>query len=129
MALRVGIDLVSVDAIGEAVRDHGDRYLQRLYTEAELRDCRSDHGVALERLAVRFAAKEATLKVLRPSDQGISWKSMEVVKHPTGWVGISLSGSAARIAEAEGLGGFVLSVAHEENYATAVVVAEEDFRK
>lgn len=128
MALRVGIDLVSVDAVREAVRDHGDRYLQRLFTEGELRDCETDHGLALERLAVRFAAKEATLKVLRPSDEGISWKSMEVVRHPTGWVGISLSGSAALIAENERLGGFVLSVAHETDYATAVVVAEEDFR-
>ncbi len=129
MALRVGIDLVSVEQVREAVRDHGDRYLQRLYTEAELRDCSTSHGMALERLAVRFAAKEATLKVLRPADGGISFKSMEVVRHSSGWVGLSLSGSAARLAENERLGGFVLSVAHETEYATAVVVAEEDFRK
>ena len=128
MALRVGIDLVSVGAVREAVHDHGDRYLERLFTEAELRDCKTEHGLAVERLAVRFAAKEATLKVLRPADEGISWKSMEVVRHHTGWVGISLSGSAASIAEHERLKGFALSVAHESDYATAVVVAEEDFR-
>jgi holo-[acyl-carrier protein] synthase len=124
MTLRVGTDLTSVQAVREAVRDHGDRYLHRIYTEAELRDCHTSHGIVHERLAARFAAKEATLKVLRPADGGIAWKCVEVVRHPSGWVGLELTGEAASIAATEQLSDFALSISHEGDYASAVVIAQ-----
>ena len=92
MAVRVGIDLVSVDTVRESIREHGDRYLERIYTEAELRDCLGAEGTVPERLAARFAAKEATIKVLRPTDQPIPWRNIEVIRHPSGWVELELSG-------------------------------------
>jgi holo-[acyl-carrier protein] synthase len=123
MAVRVGIDLVSVETVREAIRDHGDRYLERIYTEAELNDCRGAEGAVPERLAARFAAKEAALKVLRPSDEAIPWHDIEVVRHPAGWVELRLGGRAASSAAVQGLGDFALSVSHEAGFATAVVVA------
>ena len=124
MAVRVGIDLVSVAAVRDSVRDHGDRYLARVYTEAELADCRGATGIMPERLAARFAAKEAALKVLRPAGQPVPWNKIEVVRHPAGWVELKLSGPAATLASDARLTGFTLSMSHEEDYATAVVVAE-----
>lgn len=124
MALRVGIDLVSVQAVRKSISDHGKRYLARIYTEGELRDCRDGEGVAAERLAARFAAKEATVKVLRPDQQAVPWSAIEVVRRPSGWVELELSGRAAALAASEGLSGFSLSITHEEGYAAAVVVAE-----
>jgi holo-[acyl-carrier protein] synthase len=123
MAMLVGIDLVSVNTVRESMRDHGDRYLERIYTAAELRDCRDAEGIMPERLAARFAAKEATIKVLRPADEAIPWQSIEVVRHPSGWVELELSGRAATSAANQGLGDFALSVSHEGGFATAVVIA------
>jgi holo-[acyl-carrier protein] synthase len=126
MARRVGIDLVSVSAVRESVREHGDRYLKRFYTDRELRDCDTGHGIVVERLAARFAAKEATLKVLRPGDEAIPWRTIGVVRHGPGWVAVELSGRAAALADEHGLTDFELSISHEDGYASAVVIAEVD---
>ena len=124
MTRRIGIDLVSVSAVREAIREHGDRYLHRFYTENELRDCDTGHGIVAQRLAARFAAKEATLKVLRPGDEAIPWRTMGVVRHGPGWVTVELSGRAASLAAESGLKHFELSISHEDEYASAVVIAE-----
>src|SRR5580700_11096275 len=126
MARRVGIDLVSVSAVRESISEHGERYLKRFYTEGELRDCNTGHGIVAERLAARFAAKEATLKVLRPGDEAIPWRTMGVVRHGPGWVTVELIGRAATLAAEAGLKEFELSISHEHDYASAVVIAELD---
>jgi holo-[acyl-carrier protein] synthase len=123
MSMRVGIDLVSVEKVRESIRDHGDRYLRRIYTEAELHDCVGVEGPAPERLAARFAAKEAALKVLRPANEAIPWRDIEVVRHPTGWVELKLGGRAAISAAGQGLEDFTLSISHDAGFATAVVAA------
>ncbi len=124
MAVRVGIDLVAVAAVRESIDVHADRYLNRIYTDRELGDCRTPEGVDALRLAARFAAKEATLKVLRPDEEGISWRSIEVRRQPAGWVELSLSGRAAALAEQAGVCDLALSLTHEDGFASAVVVAE-----
>lgn len=123
MALRVGTDLASVDAVRDSVETHGEHYLERIYTERELADCSTGTSLDHERLAARFAAKEATLKVLRPDEQGIPWNTIEVFRHPSGWVDLRLSGPAAELAAAAGISELALSIAHEHGFATAVVVA------
>jgi holo-[acyl-carrier protein] synthase len=123
MALRVGIDLVAVQTVRDAVSEHGERYLKRIYTDAEVRECRTPRGLIPERLAARFAAKEATIKVLRPRDEPIPWQSIELVRHPSGWVELELSGRAATSAAEQRLGDFAVSVSHEAGFATAVVIA------
>jgi holo-[acyl-carrier protein] synthase len=122
--MRVGIDVVSVDAVRTSLREHGSRYVKRIYTEGELRDCTTAEGIVPERLAARFAAKEATLKVLRPIDEAIPWRTIGVVRHGAGWVTVELSGRAAELAAEAGLSEFALSIAHEADYASAVVIAE-----
>jgi holo-[acyl-carrier protein] synthase len=124
VSLRVGTDLVAVETVSQALRDHGDRYLERVYTEREVADCRRGGEVDAERLAARFAAKEATLKVLRPDEEGVPLSSIEVRRDRTGWVALELSGPAAALAERAGIVELSLSVAHEQGLANAVVVAE-----
>jgi holo-[acyl-carrier protein] synthase len=121
--MRVGIDLVAVQAVREAIDAHAGRYLRRVYTERELADCASPTGVDPERLAGRFAAKEATVKVLRPGDVGLPLSSIEVRRSEGGWVELALSGAAAELAAAQGLGELALSISHEASFATAIVVA------
>jgi holo-[acyl-carrier protein] synthase len=123
MSLRVGIDLVSVDSVRDSIRTHAEHYLKRVYTDRELEDCSTGEGLNHERLAARFAAKEATLKVLRPDQEGIPWNTIEVRRHPAGWVDLQLSGPAAALAAKAGVTELALSIAHEAGSATAVVIA------
>jgi holo-[acyl-carrier protein] synthase len=124
MALRVGTDLVFIDTVRGSIASHAEHYLERVYTEREIEDCRGSRGIDAERLAARFAAKEATLKVLRPRDEGIPWNSIEVRRDPSGWVELELSGPAAALAADAGVIELSLSIAHEGDFATAVVVAD-----
>jgi len=123
MSIRVGIDLASVDAVRDSIDAHAEHYLKRIYTARELADCSTGTGLDHDRLAARFAAKEATLKVLRPDEQGIPWNTIEVRRHASGWVDLELSGPAAALAAEAGVTELALSIAHEQGFATAIVTA------
>jgi holo-[acyl-carrier protein] synthase len=122
-SIRVGTDLCSVADVAESVATFGDRYLQRVYTEDELEYCGRDPARSAERLAARFAAKEAALKVLRPLDSRPEWRAIEVRRDPAGWCELSLTGSAARLAREAGITSLSVSLSHEAGLANAVVVA------
>jgi holo-[acyl-carrier protein] synthase len=124
MPFRVGVDLVAVESVQESIQTHAEHYLTRVYTEREIADCTTPAGVDAQRLAARFAAKEAALKVLRPGDVGLSLRAIEVRRTPGGWVELELSGPAAALALDAGLENFALSLTHDGGYASAVVIAD-----
>ena len=121
--LSVGVDLVDISEVAHSVKHFGDRYLRRVFTEHEISCCQGPPDVAAASLAARFAAKEATLKVLAPDDVRPDWRSIEVVRLPTGACKLRLRGEAARLAIERGLGPFALSMTHEAGLAAAVVVS------
>ncbi len=123
MPLRVGIDLVKAATIRDALAEHGERYLRRVYTDAEVGHCRDAAGdVVALRLAARFAAKEAVMKVLQPAaGDAVPWPEIEVVR-TGGAPELRLHGGAADLARRAGLTAFALSFTHEDEYAAAVVV-------
>lgn len=123
LEVRVGVDLTAVDAVAAAVAGLGDRYLHRIFTAHELASCRGEPSVTAAGLAARFAAKEATLKVLRPQAAQPSWKSIEVRRHPGGWCHMRLSSEAARLAAEAHITNLSVSMTHEAGMAAAVVVA------
>jgi holo-[acyl-carrier protein] synthase len=117
--MRVGIDLVKVADVAEALAEHGQRYLDRVYTAQEQTDCR---GEPLK-LAARFAAKEAVMKVLEIGrDDPIPWIQIEVSRQTTGAPRVVLHGKAQELAESRGIAELALSFTHEDEYAAAVVV-------
>jgi holo-[acyl-carrier protein] synthase len=123
--IRVGIDLVAADSVQDSLRAaHGDRYLERVYTKREIDDCGTAAGIDPERLAARFAAKEATLKVLPVGNEGLALTAIEVRREPSGRVHIELSGRAAELAADAGVAELSASLTHEAGFAAAVVVAE-----
>jgi holo-[acyl-carrier protein] synthase len=123
--IRVGIDLVAADSVEDSLRAaHGDRYLQRVYTKREIDDCATAAGIDPERLAARFAAKEATLKVLPVGNEGLALTAIEVRREPSGRVHIELSGRAAELAADAGVAELSASLTHEAGFAAAVVIAE-----
>ncbi len=124
MSVRVGIDLCAVASVERTLAAaHGKRYLERVYTEREVEDCRTQAGLDPERLGARFAAKEATLKVLAAGDEGLSLREIEVRREASGRVEVELTGRAAELAESAGIDELSLSLTHEEGFAAAVVVA------
>jgi holo-[acyl-carrier protein] synthase len=124
---RLGIDLVFVDLVRESLDVHANRYLERVFTQREVAECtRASGDVDVERLAARFAAKEATLKVLRPANEGVPLNAIEVVSDRAGSVDITLTGPAAALAERAGIAFLALSMTHESSLAAAVVFAELD---
>ena len=124
MSVRVGIDLTSVDEVVEALATHGDRYLRRVFTVREVDDCRDADGVVdPQRLAARFAAKEAVMKALGVGLGAFAFRDVEVVKAPSGAPSLSLSGRAADLAARRGVRTWHLSLTHSGLVAEAVAVA------
>lgn len=122
--LSVGVDLVEVRRIRRAVERHGQRFLKRVYTDAELAHC---HGRVGE-LAVRWAAKEAVSKALgvglnHISIHGIGWKEVEVLPNPLGKPEVRLWGRALALAKQQGLEQWAISLSHGQETAAAFVVA------
>ncbi|MGB8861961.1 MAG: holo-ACP synthase, partial [Ilumatobacteraceae bacterium] len=117
--LRVGTDLVYVPEVQSSIEHFGDRYTRRVYTTRELATCASSAGLSAPRLAARFAAKEAVIKVLRPTG-GMSYRDIEVVLDVDGAPAIAFSGAARDRAHALGLDGGSVSISHDGDYAMAV---------
>jgi holo-[acyl-carrier protein] synthase len=121
--IRVGIDLTSIDDVADSVQRFGTRYLRRLFTDHEQACCQGEARAMAAGLAARFAAKEATIKVLRPTDAQPEWTSIEVQRDPGGWCHLHLTRSAAELAERQGITELTVSLSHEAGMAAAVVVA------
>ena len=114
----VGIDVVDVPRF-EIVLGRRPRIVDRLFTEGEQRDAR---GKA-ERLAARFAAKEAVMKSMGVGAGSVPWKSIEVKRAPSGAPSVLLHGAAAQLARQRGADEFSISLTHTAMTAAAFVVA------
>jgi len=119
----VGTDLVEISAVAEAIRTFGDRYLRRLFTPDEIATCQATPAMASQRFAARFAAKEATVKVLRPNTGWLSPRDIEITQESSGAPSLILRGEAQTLAAQAGFDGWSVSLTHEAAYASAVVVA------
>jgi holo-[acyl-carrier protein] synthase len=115
---RTGCDLQRIEDVSDAIRDFGDRYLDRVYTLAEQATYRTGGAASL---AARFAAKEAVLKVIGTAD-GVDPRTVEIA-HQDGRPVVRLSGLAATLAEQAGLGPIDVSLSHSGDHALAVAVA------
>ena len=122
-AVRIGADLIHTSIVRDSIDRFGSRYLERIYTPAEIEYCQRSEPEKVRRFAARFAAKEATLKVLRPDRHWLDWRSIEVIKMPGGWCEIELHGAAALLAESAGVTALSVSLSHEDAYALATVAA------
>jgi holo-[acyl-carrier protein] synthase len=114
---RVGCDLAEVEAVRESIATFGERYLGRVYSLQERRQTEE----APERLAARFAGKEAVLKLL--GVDGLSVRQVEIVTGTTGVPSVRLSEAAQASARAQGVGGIAVSLSHEGGMALATAVA------
>jgi holo-[acyl-carrier protein] synthase len=125
MILGMGTDLIEVDRIRQTVERYGDKFLHRVYTETELAYAMSKRNYA-ERLAGRFAVKEAGMKAIGTGwRRGVTWKDFEVVNEPSGRPTLRLTGTAGQIARTLRAKRISVSITHIAEIAMAVVVLED----
>ena len=124
MILGTGVDLAEVGRIREAIERYGDRFVRRIYTEAEIAYVERKAN-KFERYAGRFAAKEAGMKAIGTGwKRGVRWQDFEVSNLPSGRPTLRLHGEAARLAGKMGVTSISLSITHTAELGMAHVILE-----
>jgi holo-[acyl-carrier protein] synthase len=124
MIVGMGTDLIEVSRVRRSVERYGDKFLHRVYTATELAYAMSKQNFA-ERLAARFAVKEAGMKAIGTGwRRGVTWHDFEVVNEPGGRPTLRFTGVARRIAETLGVARTSVSITHTADMAMAVVILE-----
>jgi holo-[acyl-carrier protein] synthase len=124
MIVGTGIDIIEVPRVAAAMGRFGQRFLQRIFTEGEIRYCERKAN-RVERYAARYAAKEAAMKAIGTGwSRGVRWKEFEVQREPSGRPAIKFHGRAAEIAAGLGVTRASLSLSHTAEQAIAQVILE-----
>jgi holo-[acyl-carrier protein] synthase len=123
--LTVGVDLIEIARVERILTHYGDRFLERVFTTAEILYCRARPA----ELAARFAAKEAVAKALGVgvrmiARDGVNWRDVEVTGDARGKPLVRLHGRAAERAGELGLTEWAVSLSHTREHAIAFVVAQ-----
>jgi holo-[acyl-carrier protein] synthase len=118
-----GIDLVDCPRIEQMIQRHGERFIKRVFTAAEQAYANANKN-DIEKLAGRFAAKEAILKLMGTGWRGrIAWTDIEIVNNAAGQPEVTLAGEVEKIAEQLGIKHISVSITHTANFAIASAVA------
>jgi holo-[acyl-carrier protein] synthase len=118
-----GIDLVDRPRIEQMIKRHGERFIDRVFTAAEQAYAEANKD-RVEKLAGRFAAKEAVLKLMGTGWRGkIAWTDIEVVNNALGQPEVTLAGEVKKLADGLGIKHISVSITHTANFAIASAVA------
>jgi holo-[acyl-carrier protein] synthase len=116
----IGVDIIEIARLERAIGRWGEGFLQRVYTDPELRLYRKKPSS----LAARFAAKEAVIKALGKPNGVASLREIEILSDPNGKPLVNLYGKAKNQAQGLGLDKLAISLSHSREYAIAFVVGE-----
>lgn len=120
----IGTDIVATARIAKVYERHGERFLERTYRDAEREYCLAARDPT-ERLAARWAAKEAVMKALGSGwARGVQFKDIEIARDESGKPSIVLHAAAAELAAAQGIAAWHCSISHADGMAVAYVIAE-----
>jgi holo-[acyl-carrier protein] synthase len=125
MSHYIGVDIIEIGRIKEAVESWGERFLRRVYTESELAAYRNKPSS----LAARFACKEAVMKLLGTGRIGVGWREVETLSHPGGKPRVNLYGRAQSKADEMGIKEIAVSLSHSKEYAIAYVSAVSEINR
>ncbi|HEV3255626.1 MAG TPA: holo-ACP synthase [Gemmataceae bacterium] len=119
----IGADIVECLRIGRMIKEHGELFLTRVYTEREIRYCQARKH-ATEHFAGRWAAKEAILKCLGTGwRRGLCWTDMEIRNDPQGKPQVLMCGGAKDQAQSLRISDILITISHCRAYATAYAIA------
>jgi holo-[acyl-carrier protein] synthase len=121
----LGFDATDIPRVRNVFDRYGDRFLQRVFTEAEVVYCTRQRD-PVPSLAGRFAAKEAAMKALGTGhSRGVLWRDIEVVRHG-GPPQLRLTGGALRQFEAMNARRTLVTITHADTLAMAQVLLLDD---
>src|SRR5436305_6713551 len=124
MIVGTGVDLTEVPRIRASIERFGAKFIERIYTPAEIAYVERKAN-KYERYAARFAAKEAGMKAIGTGWRGgITWRDFEVANLPSGKPTLALHGVAAQIAMRLGVKSVALSLTHTSQLGMAHVILE-----
>jgi holo-[acyl-carrier protein] synthase len=122
----IGLDLVKIARLRAAVERWHERFLLRVFTEAERRYCFS-RASPYASLAARFAVKEAVLKAIGTGwAQGVRWVEIEVLPDATGRPQASVNGRVRSLFRQAGVSGVHVTLSHDAEYAVGEAVLTAD---
>ena len=125
MIVGTGVDLAEVPRIRASIERFKARFIDRIYTPAEIAYVERKAN-KYERYAARFAAKEAGMKAIGTGWRlGVTWHDFEVANLPSGRPTLRLHGVAARVAEKLGVRNISLSLTHTRELGMAHVILED----
>jgi holo-[acyl-carrier protein] synthase len=121
MIIGIGVDLVKIDRINKAGKNHSG-FLERVFTPREREYCSKQKNPG-QHYAARFAAKEAVLKAIGTGwSAGVKWTDMEVLHGEGGGPIVNISGRVKDLMDLKGVRQILLSYSHDGDYAVAQVV-------
>ena len=123
-AVKIGTDICQINRIKSVYNRYGKRFLNRILTKNELKYVTSNKKSLVNRLAGRFAGKEAASKVLGTGLRGVYFKEIEILRESSGAPKIILHRRAKLQASKKYLTNFEISISHDRDFAIAVVVAQ-----
>ena len=95
MKILCGTDIIEIERIKKAILEHGDNFLDEIYTKKEIEYCNSKNNAKYQHFAARFAAKEAIFKAISSLVENkykLSWKNAEIINDKNGKPNIKLIG-------------------------------------
>lgn len=122
MSIACGTDIVEIKRIGETIEKFGDVFLNKVFTENEVKYCESKGKMKFQHYAARFAAKEAIFKAISnffDNKFSIGWKNMEIRNDINGRPQIELLN-----CKIDNIKNIDISISHCKEYAVAMVVVE-----
>jgi holo-[acyl-carrier protein] synthase len=124
MIVGIGVDIVDIERVRGILERYKDRFVDRVFTDTEKLYARRGVKTA-ERLAGRFAVKEAVLKAFGTGkSQGILWRDVETVPGPKGKPVVKLHGNAYKYMNILSADTVHVSITHDGGKAVAFVVIE-----
>ena len=114
----LGVDIVEIERVQRSIKRYGERFLSRVYTDAELELCLNN----VPELAVRFAGKEAVMKALGTGRRGVSWRDIEILRNKRNAPLVYLHGRARSRAKKLGITEIAVSLSHSRDYAIATAI-------
>jgi len=120
MVLGLGIDIIEIARVKKSIDRFGDKFLEKVFTEGEIRYCSSKFN-KYQHYAARFAAKEAVYKALASGwKEGLRWKDIEILNDTSGMPSVNPSGKLKSFLSGDTQ--LRISISHSDNYVTSVAI-------
>jgi len=132
MKIFLGNDICEINRIQAAFDKFGKKFLEKTFTENEIKYCLSSPKNTASRLSVRFATKEAVSKALGVGikrlgwSKGINWKDVESIRDINGALTVKLLGKAKELEHQLGITKWEVTVSHSHTDALSTVIGYKE---